>query len=109
MLNELKKRKLLRKAYYDLIQREGRPDPNEIREKIYEIGPHRIMSIIFIERKTGHLMIHSGNFGKAYKKSLVFHIFPSGQVRHIPIQDIIDFIDPVYENPFHRRIKNAPK
>ena len=62
MLNELKKRKLLRKAYYDLIQREGRPDPNEIREKIYEIGPHRIMSIIFIERKTGHLMIHSGNF-----------------------------------------------
>ena len=104
MIGELKKRDLLRKAYKDLISREGRPDPDEIREKIKEIGPHRIMSIIFIERKTGHLMIHSGNVGKAYKKSLVFHIFPSGQVRHIPMVDIIDIVDSVYENPYHRRI-----
>ncbi len=106
MISELKKREILRKAYRDLISREGRPDSMEIREKIQEIGPHRIMSIIFIERKTGHLMIHSGNIGKAYKKSLVFHIFPSGQVRHIPIMDIIDIIDSVYENPYHRRIHN---
>lgn len=104
MIGELKKRELLRKAYRYLIERDGRPDPQEIREKIKEIGPHRIMSIIFIERKTGHIMIHSGNFGKAYKKSLVFHIFPSGQVRHIPIEDVIDIVDSVFENPQPRRI-----
>ena len=106
MLNELKKREILRKAYKDLIEREGQPVPNEIREKIQEIGPHGIMSIICLERKAGkeQLMIHSGNIGKAFKKSLVFHIFPSGQVRHIPMVDIIDIVDSVYENPYHRRI-----
>ena len=108
MPSELKKREILRKAYHDLIQREGRPDHGEIREKIQEIGPYRIMSVVCIERKAGieHIVIHSGTVGKAYKKFLVFHIFPSGQVRHIPIHDIIDIIDSVYENPFPRRIHN---
>lgn len=111
MRSEITKREILRKAYKDLLSREGRPDPEEIREKIHEIGPYRIMSIICFERKAGkeQLMIHSGNMGKAYKKSLVFHLHPSGQVRHIPIEDIIDIIDPVCENPHPRRIHNDQK
>ncbi|MHB8560231.1 MAG: hypothetical protein ACYDAP_03585 [Thermoplasmataceae archaeon] len=111
MIGELKKRELLRKAYQDLIDREGRPDPAEIREKIYDIGPHRIMSVVCIERRAGkeYLMIHNGTMGRAYKKSLVFHLHPSGQVRHIPVKDIIDIIDSVYENPFPRRVHDDQK
>ena len=102
----LKKR--IRKAYEYLIKRECHPNPDEIREKIREIGHHRVISIVIYERraKEKRMIILTGQLGRKHATNLVFHKFPSGQVRHIPITDIIDIIEPVYENPYHRRIHN---
>ena len=111
MLSELKKRELLIKAYKDLIERGGRPSPDEIREKIKEIGYYKVVSVLFFRSQKGNrvIYIHSGSLGKKFMKSLVFYLFPSGQVRHIPLKDIIDIVEPVYDNPFPRRTHNDQK
>lgn len=111
MIGEIKKRELLRKGYKDLVFREGRPDPNEIKEKIKEIGVGNMVSVIFFHSRVCKkvIFIHTGTIGSKFSNSLVFHLFPSGQVRHIPIVDIIDIIDPVYENLFPRRVRNDQK
>ena len=84
-------------AYGDLIERQGRPDPQEIREKIYDIGHQRVVSIIYVHKRENNktIAISTGQLGRFFINSLVFRLYPSGNVKKINSKDIIDVIDPI--------------
>ena len=91
-------KKRIETAYQDLIDREGSPDPKEIREKIYDIGHERVVSIIYLRERENNkkIAISTGQMGRFYINSLVFYLHPSGYVKKIHSKDIIDIIDPIF-------------
>lgn len=112
-LPNIKKR--ISDAYQDLIERDGRPEIVEIRAKINEKRLTDMISVIYFHSIKGKpvIFISTGKIGQKHASSLVFVRFPSGFVRRIPIKDIIDIIDPIFdldENwPFPRRFFFEPK